>query len=88
MDPDAKKENNKPIESPKDLFVPLSLGTELTKENIKQVLEYELSKTTDPEKRTALLIRVADFLSLNNTDAVDFDKPLIYLPDRMPEIAL
>lgn len=78
----------KPIETQKDLLVPLSVTTELTKENIKQVLELELSKTTDPEKRTALLIRVADFLSLNSSDEVDFEKPIIYLPDRIPVNAL
>ena len=64
-------------EAQKDHFVPLSAGIELTKDNIKQVLEQELSKTTDPEKRTALLIRVADFLSLNDSGNVEFEKPVI-----------
>ena len=54
---------------------------ELTKENIKQVLENELSNIRDPEKRTALLIRITDLLSLQNSNSQEVDKPEIYLPD-------
>lgn len=86
--PEQEKEKNNNNTAQKDHFVPLSAGIELTKDNIKQVLEQELSKTTDPEKRTALLIRVADFLSLNDSGNVDFEKPVIYLPDRIAENAL
>lgn len=88
MEPEQTNKKINTNEAQKDSFVPLSAGIELTKDNIKQVLEQELSKTTDPEKRTALLIRVADFLSLNDSGNVDFEKPVIYLPDRMAETGL
>jgi hypothetical protein len=51
-------------------------------ENIKALLESEFNKTKDPEKRTTLLIKIADFLSLNKTNDEDFQTPLIYLPAR------
>ena len=88
MEPEQTNKKINTNEAQKDSFVPLSAGIELTKDDIKQVLEQELSKTTDPEKRTALLIRVADFLSLNDSGNVEFEKPVIYLPDRMAENAL
>jgi hypothetical protein len=51
-------------------------------ENIKALLESEFNKTKDPEKRTTLLIKIADFLSLNKTNDEDFQTPIIYLPAR------
>jgi hypothetical protein len=55
---------------------------EITSDNIKSLLESEFERTTDPEKRTTLLIKIADFLSLNKTNDEDFQTPLIYLPAR------
>lgn len=57
-------------------------NTELTKENIKQVLELELSRTRDPEKRASLLIRIADLFSLQENNSNDHERPVIYIPDR------
>lgn len=66
---------------------PIDTETELIEsginsENIKQLLESELSKVKDPDKRTTILLKIADFLSLNNEDQEDFQTPLIYLPAR------
>jgi hypothetical protein len=79
-----KKDISNKKESPS-----FSLGdtTELTKENIKQVLEMEFSKISDPEKRTALLIRIADLLSLQNSNSNEVEKPFIYLPNIETETA-
>lgn len=76
---DSKKQRNI---SAQISTVENSDSIELTRENIKSVMENELSKTKDPEKRTALLIKIADFLSLNNNVSEDIEKPVIYLPDR------
>ena len=57
-------------------------------ENIKALLESEFNKTRDPEKRTTLLIKIADFLSLNKTNDEDFQTPLIYLPSRCKDCTL
>lgn len=51
-------------------------------ENIKELLEREYNKTTDPEKRTVLLIKIADFIGLKNNDQDDPLTPTIYLPSR------
>jgi hypothetical protein len=60
---------------------------ELTRENIKQVLESELSKITEPEKRTALLIRITDLLSLQNNNSNELERPVIYLPGEGQAVA-
>ena len=51
-------------------------------DNIKELLEREYNKTTDPEKRTVLLIKIADFIGLKNNDSEDPLTPTIYLPSR------
>lgn len=56
--------------------------TEISSENIKELLEREYQKTTDPEKRTVLLIKIADFIGLKNNDQDDPLTPVIYLPER------
>jgi len=85
-EPKIKTEQTRTNNTEKDKSL-FSLGdtTELTKENIKQVLELEFSKISDPEKRTALLIRIADLLSLQNSNNNEVEKPLIYLPNIEPE---
>jgi hypothetical protein len=54
----------------------------ITSENIKEMLEMEFNRTRDPEKRTILLIKIAEFIGLRNTDETDPLKPVIYLPNR------
>lgn len=56
--------------------------TEISSDNIKELLEREYQKTTDPEKRTVLLIKIADFIGLKNNDQDDPLTPVIYLPER------
>lgn len=51
-------------------------------DNIKELLEREYQKTTDPEKRTVLLIKIADFIGLKNSNEDDPLQPQIYLPAR------
>ena len=80
---DEEQDNKKVQKRNTDIFIQSGPDSiELTRENIKSVMENELSKTKDPEKRTALLIKIADFLSLNNNVSEDIERPVIYLPDR------
>ena len=73
----------------KDNFVPLfEDGVELTTDNLKKFLEIELSRMTDPKDRAATFIKAAESLSLNDSGNVDFEKPVIYLPDRIAETAI
>ena len=82
--PVEKKDNGK---QKKQFAIP-GESQELTKENIKQVLESELSKITEPEKRTALLIRITDLLSLQNNNSNELERPVIYLPGEVNLVPL
>jgi len=78
----SKKQNTL---NKKDIFAIPGDTQELTKGNIQRVLESELSKIVKPEQRTALLIRIADLLSLQNSNSNEVEKPVIYLPNQQPE---
>jgi len=54
----------------------------ISSENIKERLESELSKITDPDKRAVILMKIADFVGLKNSDQDDPLTPTIYLPAR------
>ena len=85
---DRKKEvTQKERNHTKKQFAIPGESQELTRENIKQVLESELSKITEPEKRTALLIRITDLLSLQINNTNDLEKPVIYLPGEGQAVA-
>ena len=85
---DRKKEvTQKERNHTKKQFAIPGESQELTRENIKQVLESELSKITEPEKRTALLIRITDLLSLQTNNTNDLEKPVIYLPGEGQAVA-
>ena len=86
---DIKKEQNRTeLNYTKKQFAIPGESQELTRENIKQVLESELSKITEPEKRTALLIRITDLLSLQNNNSNELERPVIYLPGEAKPAAL
>ncbi len=54
----------------------------ISSENIKERLESELSKINDPDKRAVILMKIADFVGLKNSDQDDPLTPTIYLPAR------
>lgn len=60
---------------------------EITSENIKQKLEHELLHVQDPKDRAMILIKIADFVGLNNT-SIDLTTPTIYLPARCSDCTL
>lgn len=60
---------------------------DITSENIKELIINEINCSKDPEKRATLLMKVSDLLSLYNTEAEDFQTPLIYLPARCKDCA-
>ena len=55
---------------------------DITSENIKEILQSEFKKISDPDKRAVILMKIADFVGLKNSDADDPMVPTIYLPAR------
>jgi hypothetical protein len=55
---------------------------EITSDNIKQILQSEFQSIKDPDKRAVILMKIADFVGLKNSDADDPLTPTIYLPAR------
>ena len=55
---------------------------EITSDNIKQILQSEFQSIKDPDKRAVILMKIADFVGLKNSDADDPLVPTIYLPER------
>jgi hypothetical protein len=55
---------------------------DITSENIKDILQSEFKKISDPDKRAVILMKIADFVGLKNSDAEDPLTPTIYLPAR------
>ena len=53
----------------------------ITPDNIKQKLEDLVNRVSDPKDKLAGLIKIADFVGLNNT-GIDLTTPTIYLPQR------
>ena len=53
----------------------------ITPDNIKQKLEDLVNRVSDPKDKLAGLIKIADFVGLNNT-GIDLTTPTIYLPAR------
>ena len=55
---------------------------EITTENIKAKLEHELRYVQDPAQRATILIKIAEFTGLRNSNEADPLTPTIYLPSR------
>jgi len=68
------KENRKQYNTDPDI--------DITSENIKDILQSEFKKISDPDKRAVILMKIADFVGLKNSDAEDPLTPTIYLPSR------
>lgn len=67
----------------KDLsFIAPDQDIEITSENIKQILQSEFQSIKDPDKRAVILMKIADFVGLKNSDQDDPLTPTIYLPAR------
>lgn len=63
-------------------FNSINTDDSISSENIKERLESELSKINDPDKRAVILMKIADFVGLKNSDQDDPLTPTIYLPAR------
>lgn len=74
---DEEIEQPKPVEK-----VNLDQDIEITSENIKQILQSEFQSIKDPDKRAVILMKIADFVGLKNSDQDDPLTPTIYLPAR------
>lgn len=55
---------------------------EINEENILELLQAELSRVKDPDKRTMLLLRIADFQKFKPKKSNSEVLPTIYLPKR------
>jgi len=62
--------------------VNLDQDIEITSDNIKQILQSEFQSIKDPDKRAVILMKIADFVGLKNSDQDDPLTPTIYLPAR------
>lgn len=59
--------------------------TKITSDNIQLLLEREYNKTSNPEKRVDLLMKVAEFVGAKKTTEDSANLPVIYLPARCKE---
>jgi len=56
--------------------------TEISSDNIQELLELEYNKTTKQEKRVELLMKIAEFVGAKKTTEDSANLPVIYLPMR------
>lgn len=64
------------------------IDPDINSDNIKQILQSEFRNVKDPDKRAVILMKIADFIGLKNSDADDPTTPTIYLPARCKQCTL
>lgn len=72
----------KPEDQNSDKKIKPDPDIDITSENIKDILQSEFKKISDPDKRAVILMKIADFVGLKNSDADDPLVPTVYLPAR------